>query len=528
MLLFVVLLTGALSLPALAQDAPAPDDSAVLEAVAEVPEEAGGEAKELSALAKVLAAIDGFFGKLVEVIAPIIFFPIGGENGIPLIILILVLGGIFFTIRYSFINITLIKHSFDAIRGKYDDPDEVGEISHFKALTSALAATVGLGNIAGVAVAISLGGPGAVFWMWTTAFFGMSMKFSSCALAQTYRRVHPDGHVMGGPMVYLRDAMREHFPGGGWVIGVIFSYMYAVIIIFAAFAAGNMFQGNQTYSVIAYVSGLDADNAAMQLGTGLVMAALVGIVIIGGIKRIGEVTSKLVPLMCVFYVIVCGIIVAANYGEVPALIASIVRQAFSPEAMYGGFIGVLVQGMKRAAFSNEAGLGSASIAQAAAKTNEPIRAASVAMLGPVIDTMVVCTMTAFAILITGTHLEDAEGVEITAAAFKTVWVHMPIFLAVAVFVFAYSTMISWSYYGERAVEFLFGKPGILPYRICYVLVVILGPILSLSNVIDFADLIFLSLAIPNILGMALLSGKVRAMMKDYVGRLRSGEMTMTK
>lgn len=455
------------------------------------------------------------------------------KEGIPLIIIVLVGGGIFYTFRYGFVNLRLFPHAFAVVRGKYDDPNDKGEISHFQALTSALAATVGLGNIAGVALAITAGGPGAIFWMWLTAFFGMSMKFSSCTLAVVYRIFREDSHVkggphvIGGPMVYLRLGMKDRWPRLAW-IGAILSPMFAIITIMAAFGGGNMFQTNQTYSVIAEIFQLQ-DEPILQPAVGLVMMALVGLVIIGGIKRIGEVTSKLVPAMCVGYVIVCLIIVGNHIDKVPALLFAIVDQAFSSEAMYGGFLGVMLQGMRRAAFSNEAGLGSAAIAHAAVKTNEPIREGLVAMLGPFIDTILVCTMTALAILITDAHLttEDMRGISITAQAFGSVHAFFPYFLAIAVFIFAYSTLISWSYYGERAVEYLFGRYGgtaVGAYRALYLLIAFVGPSLALNSVVDFADMMLLSMAFPNILGMLLLSGKVRELKNDYIRRLKSGEM----
>jgi len=466
--------------------------------------------------------IDAVFGWIVgNILAPVLFYNV---FGVPLIIVVLVSGGIFFSTRYRYINVRMFRHAIDVVRGRYDDPNDPGEISHFKALTSALAATVGLGNIAGVALAITAGGPGAIFWMWLTAFFGMSMKFSSCTLAQVYREVDEDGHVMGGPMVYLKKGIAEQVPSLAW-LGAIFSPLFAVLTIFASFGGGNMFQTNQTYSVISHIAGLD-ELPIFKPIFGILMAILVGVVIIGGIKRIGDVTSKLVPAMCLGYVAICLLIVIANFSAVPPMFLSIFTQAFSPEAAFGGFIGVLVQGMKRAAFSNEAGLGSAAIAHAAAKTKEPVREGLVAMLGPFIDTIVVCTMTALAILITGAHLgdESGDGVQITARAFETLSPHFTWFLAVAVFVFAYSTLIAWSYYGERAVAYLFGKKAVGPYRIAYVLVAIVGPMLSLGSVVDFADMMLLSMAFPNIIGMLFLSGKVKQMKQDYIARLKSGEI----
>lgn len=486
--------------------------------------------------------VDGFFGNIVGTyMQPVLFYEVGaglrgeGSPGIPVIILTLVLGGIFFTFRYGFVNVLLFRHAVNVVRGKYDNPAEAGEITHFQALTSALAATVGLGNIAGVAAAITAGGPGAVFWMWVTAFFGMSMKFSSCTLAQVHRRIQPDGHVLGGPMVYLKEGITEKlaFIGpAGAIIGSVFGVVFAILTIGASFGGGNMFQVNQVYEISANM--LQLENVPwFRWFVGVSMAILVGLVVIGGIRRIGEVTSKLVPAMCLGYVAICLIIVLANYAAVPNMLLSIVVQAFKPDAVFGGFIGVLIMGMRRAAFSNEAGLGSAAIAHAAAKTEEPIREGSVAMLGPFIDTILVCTMTALAILVTGAHepfmdTANPSGVTVTISAFTSLHHFMQYFLALAVFVFAYSTLISWGYYGERAVEFLTGPVGIVPYRIIYVLVTVVSPFLTLASVIDFADMMLLSMAFPNIIGMVLLSGKVKGMRNDYVKRLQAGQMKTYK
>lgn len=446
-------------------------------------------------------------------------------RSIPVIVCVLFLGGFFFTVRYGFVNLRLFRHSIDVIRGRYDKPDHEGEVSHFRALTSALSATVGLGNISGVAVAISMGGPGAVFWMWFTAFFGMSLKFSSCTLAQLYRRIGDDGCVLGGPMVYLEMGLKEK---GFAVPGRMMAILFSVLTILAAFGGGNMFQSNQTYSLFEtqVLGTADAPSWAPWV-FGFLLAIPVGIVIIGGIKRIGEVTARMVPTMCIFYCAICLTIVLLNLSDVPEMFASIFTKAFSSDALFGGFVGVLVQGMRRAAFSNEAGMGSAAIAHAAAKTDEPVREGVVAMIGPFIDTIIVCTMTALAILITGAHVgNDLEGIEITAAAFGQLGPVVPYILFIAVFVFAFSSVISWGYYGERATEYLFGKRGILPYRAVFVAIVVLGPVLSLQAVIDFSDAVMLSMAFPNIVGMLFLSGKVKGLVDDYVARLRSGEMKM--
>ena len=533
--------------------------------------------------------VDQFFGTLNGYLAPVLFFnvnPFRGEDAtsVPLIIVFLLVGGVYFTFRYAFINIRLFGHALKVVRGTYDNPNDHGEISHFQALTSALSATVGLGNIAGVAVAISQGGPGAVFWMWVVAFFGMSSKFSSCTLAQMYRRISVEAkdhgsaddrhrsapgnhqHVLGGPMVYLSEGIQEVLGPKAKSFGRLLAGLFAFFAIMGSLGGGNMFQGNQTFAIFgdvifeqrvenkgALLDRIEAGDKSAQVELagaeiqarkrqaqlkqkyawvgGLVMTLLVGLVIVGGIKRIGAVTSKLVPAMCLFYVGVCLIILFSNAGEIPAMFLSIFQGAFSAEAVsWGGIMGVLVVGVKRGAFSNEAGLGSAAIAHSAAKTGEPVREGVVAMIGPFIDTIVVCTMTALAILITGAHKAGSagnfsnEGVGITANAFSTLSPSLTYLLAIAVFIFAYSTMISWSYYGERASEYLFGHKGIWSYRVVFLLFVFISPMISLNNVIDFTDLLILSMAYPNIVGMLILSGKVAEKAKDYKRRLDAGEM----
>jgi AGCS family alanine or glycine:cation symporter len=467
---------------------------------------------------------DFFKTYLVDPTGAVLFFDVlfwKPDVSIPFILLVLCLGGIFFTFRFNFINIKFFKHAIDVVRGKYDNPNSHGEISHFKALTSALSATVGLGNIAGVAVAIAAGGPGAVFWMWVTAFFGMSMKFTSCTLAQLYRKVKGDGTVIGGPMVFLQEGLKEKYPSKPW-LGKIFGITFAVCTIAASFGGGNLFQGNQTYSLIA--EQMNANSPMAPWVVGIILSLLVSSVIIGGIKRIGNVTSKMVPLMCGIYSVVCLIIVFSNFGQVPGLLGSIFVSAFSPEAAFGGFLGVLIQGVQRASFSNESGLGSAAIAHSAAKTDQPVREGFVAMIGPFIDTHVVCTMTALALLITGAHKESSlKGVEMTSHAFGSLHSGLPLLLTVIVVIFAYSTMISWSYYGEKATEFLFGENGIKYYRVVYCLLVILGPVLSVGAVIDFSDIMLFSMAVPNIIGMVILSGVVKGKLAEYAKKYKAGE-----
>jgi len=447
---------------------------------------------------------------------------------IPLIILVLALGGVFFTFRYLFINIKGFKHCLHIIQGKFDNPEDKGEITHFQALSSALSATIGLGNIAGVAIAIEKGGPGVIFWMWLTAFFGMSSKFSSCMLSQVYREFdEKTGRVRGGPMYYISMGLTDVHPGLKW-LGKVLAVMFAVFCIGGALGGGNMFQANQTFKQIS------GNIEHLQIGIwpyviGLVLAFFVGLVIIGGIKKIGTVTSKIVPFMCCFYVLVCIYIILTHIEPLPSVIVSIFTESFTIKAaVWGGFIGVLIQGVKRAAFSNEAGIGSAAIAHAAAKTDEPVREGIVAMIGPFIDTIIVCTMTAIIILVTKAHETGLEGVQMTSKAFESAGSWLPYALTIAVIFFAYSTVISWGYYGERSAEYLFGK-GIIPaYRILYVLIVAMGPLVSLQGVIDFSDMMLLSMAFPNIIAMVILSWKGKELLDDYWGRYTSGEMKTYK
>jgi AGCS family alanine or glycine:cation symporter len=470
--------------------------------------------------------LNEIFGSINSVVASVLFYKLPLIQ-FPFILAVMVAGGLFFTTRYGFMNVRLFKHSIDIIRGKYDDPDHPGEISHFQALSSALSATVGLGNIAGVAVAIQLGGPGAVFWLWVVAFFGMSMKLSSCSFAQLHRDISDDGKVLGGPMVYLTKAFKQqlNLPKVGMFLGG-FS---AVATILGSFGGGNLFQANQTYELFAAQFPIVNGHPFV---VGFILAFFVAIVILGGIKRIASVTSKIVPLMCLFYIGCCLAIIFGHIEIVPKMFADILNQAFNPDSMYaGGFIGVLIQGVQRGSFSNEAGVGSAAIAHAAAKTDEPIREGIVAMIGPVIDTIIVCTMTALAILITDSHLKpglDGMGAQVTANAFGTLGESFPIMLTLATGIFAYSTVISYSYYMETAVRYLFGSKFLVPFKVMYILVVIAGPALKLTKVIEFSDLMLLSMALPNIIGMMFLSSKVKTMVEHYHHRFKTGHMKTYK
>ena len=475
-----------------------------------------------------IAALNEHLGAAANFLFSVFFFDFG--MGLPLIVIVLVGGGVYYSFYFGWITFRGFKHSLNVIRGRYDHPDHPGEISHFKALTSALSATVGLGNIAGVAIAVSAGGPGAVFWMIVTAFFGMASKLASCTLAIMHRKIHPDGRVSGGPMYYL-----EHGLSGKGLrpVGRTFAVIFALLTIGGSLGGGNMFQANQTVEILGTVAeGFKAYNWVI----GLFMASMVAIVIIGGIKRIGNVTSRIVPFMCGLYVLTAILIILSNITEVPALIANIISQAFTPEAMYGGFLGVLVQGVRRAAFSNEAGLGSAAFAHAAAQTDEPAREGMVAMIGPFIDTVIICSMTALVCMITGAYqLAEFQGqsgslvgAKMTAAAFDSFIPGARYVLAFAVMLFAYSTMISWSYYGERAWEYLFGIKSILIYRIIFVCFVFIGAVTALKNVLDFSDAMILGMAFPNIIGGIILSPQIKAVLKEYWGRYKAGELTVYK
>ncbi|MBI2603482.1 MAG: alanine:cation symporter family protein [Deltaproteobacteria bacterium] len=466
-------------------------------------------------------SVNSVFGAINENWGAILFWD-DHPFKLPAILMVMLGGGIFFTLRYGFVSVRLFRHAWDVIRGRFDKADHKGEVTHFQALTSALSATIGLGNIAGVAVAISLGGPGAVFWLWVAAFLGMSLKFSCCTFAQIDRIVHENGTVLGGPMVYLEKGFKRNFPRFAW-LGKVLAVVFSSFAIAASLGGGNMFQGNQSFELLAAQFPV-LQNANWLVG--IVLAVLVGAVVIGGIKRIGEVTSKLVPFMCAFYCVSCLLIVFANYEMIPSMFGQIFREAFQPDAIWaGGFVGVLIQGIKRASFSNEAGLGSSAIAHAAAKTDQPVREGVVGMLEPFIDTHVVCTLTSLAILITGAHLDPAlagKGAAISAKAFESLGSVAPLLLTIAATLFAYSTIISWGYYGEKGTEYLFGTKAIPFFRVFYVLMVALGPVLSLGNIITFSDLMLLSMAFPNIVGMMILSGSVKSALSEYMVAYKDG------
>ena len=496
-------------------------------------------AQETAAESGFNAKADEIAGWVVEKIASAFFYPVWTtETGteIPLVVAWLVIGAVIFTLRMGFINLRGFKHAIEVTRGKYDDPNDEGEVSHFQALASALSATVGLGNIAGVAIAVSLGGPGAIFWMVTAGFLGMSSKFVECTLGQKYRETRPDGRVMGGAMYYLSKGLAEKGKAMGW-LGKFLAISFAVLCIGGSFGGGNTFQVNQSLNALQETAPWLAEHRWVY---GLIMTSLTGVVIIGGIKRIAQTAEKIVPLMCALYLAACLFILLRHFGDIPAAFAKIIDSAFNPGAAWGGFIGVLVTGFKRAAFSNEAGVGSAAIAHSAARTKYPVREGIVSLLEPFIDTIVVCTMTGLVIVITG-HYEggamaevaapfaaDNNGAGLTSAVFGSEISWFPYLLSAAVVLFAFSTMISWSYYGERCWAWLFGDASSMIYRILFLAMVFLGSIITSKNVLDFGDLMILGMAFPNVLGLYFLMGGVNRDLTSYLNKLKKGDFVEYK
>lgn len=458
------------------------------------------------------------------------------EKHFPLIVVWLVLAAVFFTLKMKFINIRGIKHAFELVRGHYDNPKDPGEVTHFQALATALSGTVGLGNIAGVAIAITVGGPGATFWMIVAGLFGMSLKFTEVTLGVKYRKIDKDGNVSGGPMYYLKNALQLKNLGA---LGKILAVIYATLLIGASIGGGNMFQANQTFQQFEMIfPALEGHGAYFGIG----MAVLVGIVIIGGIKSIAKVTEKLVPFMAVFYIFFALIIIGIHFTEIPAVFMKIIKGAFAADAIYGGFIGVLIVGFQRASFSNEAGVGSASIAHSAVKTEEPVSEGIVALMEPVVDTVIVCTMTALVIIFTGYHdpamAHGYDGAQLTSKAFESIFPWFPMILAIAIAFFAFSTMVSWSYYGLKGFRFLFGdaldktfkNPNAKRYTFfaIYLFFIIVGASANLGSVMSFSDMMILSMAFPNIIGLLILAPEVYKDMKSYMHRVKTGEIKRYK
>ncbi len=457
----------------------------------------------------------------------------------PWVVIWMVVGAIFITCYLGFIQARGIPTAFDTIRGKFSRPDDPGEIPHFQALTSAVSGTVGLGNIAGVGAAVTLGGAGATFWMILAGLFGMATKFAECTLGVKYRDVYEDGTVAGGPFKYLPVAFRK-FPKP---VSVGLTGLFAIAILFFGVGGGNMFQANQTYAQVVNVTGGEDSflaNPGAGVIFGLVLAALIGLVIIGGIQSIGAVTSRLVPFMGIMYVLACLTVILSNASRIPSGLLDIVTGAFNPDALTGGFIGVLIVGMQRAFFSNEAGLGSAPIAHSAVKTRRPVSEGFVALFEPFIDTVIICTITALTITMADTafynetrealaadeNYEYGGGVTVTSDAMESVIGWFPYVLALAVAMFAISTLITWSYYGNQAWAFFFGrsKTSTLVYRIVFLSLTVAGCVLSFTEVLGFADAFLFVCGFVNILGVYMLLPVIKKEMKEFLEDRKSGKL----
>jgi len=475
-------------------------------------------------------AINSATAPIATFIGQVVFFkiPIFGAQ-LPVVVLWLVAGAVFFTFYMGFINLRGFKHAIQLVRGDYADPNSHGEVSHFQALATAVSGTVGIGNIGGVAVAVTVGGPGATFWLIMAGFLGMSTKFVECTLGVKYRKEFDDGHVSGGPMYYLRQGFKDRGMEG---FGKFMGTFYAIGIFIGALGIGNMFQSNQAYVQLNNVSGGALDGLGWLVG--LILAGVVFAVIIGGIKSIARVTEKIVPFMAVFYCLFAIIVILMNAGSLPQAIANIFTGAFTGEGVAGGALGAMIIGFQRAVFSNEAGIGSASIAHAAVKTDEPVTEGIVSLLEPFIDTIVICTITA---LVIGTaqvadpnFAGESLGVAMTSAAFEREFSWFPIPLAFAALLFAFSTMISWSYYGLKGWTYLFGEGdrGQTIYKILFCVFVALGCVVQLGPILDISDALVFLICVPNILGLYFLAPIVKREMISYFARVESGEIVKFK
>lgn len=499
--------------------------------------------------------IDEAFKPFSDTVSSIIFFQV---FGIPFVLVLLVLSALFFTIYFGFPNIRYFRTSVNIVRGKYDDIDhhtvgdpalaidgdikdtiedesKEGEVTHFQALATAVSGTVGNGNIAGVALAIALGGPGATFWMVICGLLGMSSKFVECTLGVEYRDIGEDGTVYGGPMYYISKGLKEK---GFAVFGKVAAALFAIFAIGGSFGGGNAAQSNQATIVLKELMGLESTSAGAWIG--IILAILVGIIIIGGIKRIASVTEKIVPFMAILYLIACLYIILSNFSLIDDAFSLILSEAFNPTAIgVGSVIGVLLVGFKRAAFSNEAGAGSASIAHSAVKTKYSASEGLVALLEPFIDTVVICTMTALVIIIfnfggafeyggEGSVMIDGiayEGAGITSMAFAAYIPYSNVFLTIAVVLFAISTMISWSYYGLQSWKYLFGRGRVadLTYKLLFLLFVIIGAAASMKSIWDFSDAMIFAMVFPNMIGLLFLFPVVKKQLARYLGAIKAAK-----
>ncbi|MFD9215749.1 MULTISPECIES: alanine/glycine:cation symporter family protein [unclassified Streptomyces] len=479
-------------------------------------------------------AVSGFFEPIAGWLGDVVFYsvPVAGTE-LPLIVAWLVVAGLVFSTWFGLVQIRKFRLAVDVVRGKYDEKGSAGEVNHFQALTAAVSGTVGLGNIAGVAVAVTIGGPGATFWMILCGLLGMATKFVEVTLGVKYREVHADGTVSGGPMHYLPKGLADRFGKNGKTLGKVLAVLASFMVLFFGLFGGNLFQVNQSYAQLVSVAGGEdgaLGSSAGALFFGILIAALVGIVLLGGIRSIANVTSKLVPAMAGIYIAACLVVILVNVTAVPDALVTIVEGAFNPEGVAGGVLGALIIGFKRAAFSNEAGLGSAPIAHSAVKTKHPASEGLVALLEPFIDTVIICTMTALTIVIANPASwakartdESIGGVTITSDAFGTVLPWFPYILTIAVLLFAISTVLTWGYYCLKAWTHLFGrsKASELTFKVLYTLFAVAGSLLTLQTLIDMADAILFMLAVINIIGLYLLAPVVKRELNSFLEFVRA-------
>ena len=467
---------------------------------------------------------------LTDVISAFIFYSVSvAGTDVPLIVCWLIFAAFFFTFYMGFVNFRGFTHAVSIVRGALKNDKHEGEISHFQALSTAMSGTIGIGNIAGVAITVSLGGAGAIFWLILAGLVGMTTKFVECTLGVKYRVLNPDGTVSGGPMYYLRDGLAQKgFPRLGKYLGNFF----AVSIVIGCLGAGNMFQSNQAYVQLVEVSG-GVHSPLVGYGwlVGLVLAILVGLIIVGGIKSIANVTARLVPFMILIYIVGSLIVLTMNASAIPGAIGAIFAGAFTMHGVSGGFIGIMILGFQRAAFSNEAGLGSAAIAHAAVKTDEPLSEGFVALLEPFMDTVVICTLTGLVLIttlppevLTGGGL---SGIELTSSAFESNISWSPLPLSMVALLFAFSTMLAWAYYGIKGWTFLVGegKHKERFFGLVFCVFIIIGASIQLSVILDFADALIFVMAIPNIIGLYILAPDVKKDLQVYMAKLKAAQAT---
>jgi len=475
--------------------------------------------------------MDEIFSNINLFFEKILFFDIffGKIEGVsfPFVVAWLIAGGAYLTVKMGFINLRMLPHSLDIVRGKYHTKDDKGLITPFESLTTALSATVGIGNIAAVSIAISLGGAGAAFWMIVAGFLGMTLKFTEVTLSIKYRKFLPDGSILGGAMEYLRDGLATKNMA---TLGRYLAYIYATFLILGSVGAGNTFQVSQSLGVVKNEIPFFQDYPYI---FGIILASITGLVIIGGIKRIAHVAEVIVPFMVVFYILMVFWVLYVHFDRIDDAFLLIIQEAFNPKAVEGGLLGAMVQGFQRAVFSNEAGLGSAAIAHAPAKVKYPIRQGLVSLYEPFVDTVIVCTMTALVVIITGVYLggtplldeaiANNAGAVITSSGFGSVVGWFPDVLGFAIFLFAFSTMISWSYYGERAWVYLFGVKYSIVFKVIFLIFIVIATIADTKLMVDFSSILFLALALPNIFGLIILSDDVKRDLREYIRKLKSGE-----